>query len=73
MDRANQGRVNTGTAAILVKVQDVEDQPPEFVVASPVTRISEDAPVGTSVLQGNICFTILCSTPVLSWVRKLKL
>ncbi|CAD0199964.1 unnamed protein product [Chrysodeixis includens] len=51
VDRANQGRVNTGTAAILVKVQDVEDQPPEFVVASPVTRISEDAPVGTSVLQ----------------------
>ncbi|CAK1540672.1 unnamed protein product [Leptosia nina] len=51
VDRANQGRVNTGTAAILVKVQDVEDQPPEFVVATPVTRISEDAPIGTSVLQ----------------------
>ncbi|XP_073949712.1 cadherin 88C [Choristoneura fumiferana] len=51
VDRANQGRVNTGTAAILVKVQDVEDQPPEFVVASPVTRISEDAEIGTSVLQ----------------------
>lgn len=53
VDRANQGRVNTGTAAVLVKVQDVEDQPPEFIVASPVTRISEDAPVGTSVLQGS--------------------
>lgn len=52
VDRANQGRVNTGTAAILVKVQDVEDQPPEFVVATPVTRISEDASVGTAVLQG---------------------
>lgn len=52
VDRANQGRVNTGTAAILVKIQDVEDQPPEFVVATPVTRISEDAPIGTSVLQG---------------------
>nr|XP_034827125.1 cadherin-23 [Maniola hyperantus] len=51
VDRANQGRVNTGTAAVLVKVQDIEDQPPEFVVASPVTRISEDAAVGTSVLQ----------------------
>ncbi|CAH0714568.1 unnamed protein product, partial [Brenthis ino] len=51
VDRANQGRVNTGTAAILVKVQDIEDQPPEFIVASPVTRISEDAPEGTSVLQ----------------------
>lgn len=58
VDRANQGKVNTGTAAILVKVQDVEDQPPEFVVASPVTRISEDAPVGTSVLQGN-CYKFL--------------
>lgn len=54
VDRANQGRVNTGTAAIIVKVQDVEDQPPEFVVASPVTRISEDAPVGTNVLQGEM-------------------
>ncbi|VVC96242.1 unnamed protein product [Leptidea sinapis] len=51
VDRANQGQINTGTAAIIVKVQDVEDQPPEFVVATPVTRISEDAPVGTSVLQ----------------------
>ncbi|XP_041988601.1 cadherin-23 isoform X1 [Aricia agestis] len=51
VDRAIQGRINTGTAAILVKVQDVEDQPPEFIVASPVTRISEDAPSGTSVLQ----------------------
>lgn len=35
-----------------MKVQDVEDQPPEFVVVSPVTRVSEDAPPGTSVLQG---------------------
>ena len=41
----------TGTAAILVKVEDVEDQPPEFVVVTPVTRVSEDAPVGSSVLQ----------------------
>lgn len=43
----------TGTAAILVKVEDVEDQPPEFVVVTQVTRISEDAPVGSTVLQGN--------------------
>ncbi|XP_046672662.1 cadherin-23 isoform X2 [Homalodisca vitripennis] len=50
-DRSNNERINTATAAILVKVQDVEDQPPEFVVVSPVTRVSEDAPVGTSVLQ----------------------
>lgn len=67
VDRANQGRVNTGTAAILVKVQDVEDQPPEFVVASPVTRIGEDAPIGTSVLQGTSKVMLLCrgATPVL--------
>nr|CAD7572448.1 unnamed protein product [Timema californicum] len=51
VDRANNNRVNTGTAAIVVKVQDVEDQPPEFVVASPVTRVSEDAAIGTPVLQ----------------------
>lgn len=52
MDRAKQGRVNTGTASVLVKVQDVEDQPPEFVKIQPVARIHEDAPIGTSVLQG---------------------
>ncbi|KAL1123291.1 hypothetical protein AAG570_002377 [Ranatra chinensis] len=51
VDRSNDQRVNTGTAAILIKVQDVEDQPPEFVVVSPVTRVSEDVPTGTSVLQ----------------------
>ncbi|GLH04217.1 Cadherin-87A [Gryllus bimaculatus] len=51
IDRANNGRVNTGTAALLVQVQDVEDQPPVFVAVSPVTRVSEDARVGTSVLQ----------------------
>ncbi|KAL6956372.1 Cadherin-23 [Sarracenia purpurea var. burkii] len=44
-------REKTGTAAILIKVQDVEDQPPEFVMVTPVTRVSEDAPVGSSVLQ----------------------
>lgn len=52
VDRAKQGRVNTGTATLLVKVQDVEDQPPEFVKIQPVARVSEDAPVGTSILQG---------------------
>lgn len=53
VDRAKQGRVNTGTASILVKVQDVEDQSPEFVKIQPVARINEDAPIGTSVLQGS--------------------
>ncbi|XP_023311794.1 cadherin-23 [Anoplophora glabripennis] len=51
IDRAKEGRVNTGTAAILVKVEDVEDQPPEFVRVTPVARIEENSPIGTSVLQ----------------------
>ncbi|CAH0391322.1 unnamed protein product [Bemisia tabaci] len=51
VDRSNNDRVNTGTAAILVKVQDVEDQPPEFVVVVPVTRVSEDVKIGTSISQ----------------------
>ncbi|KAK5649206.1 hypothetical protein RI129_000235 [Pyrocoelia pectoralis] len=51
IDRAKQGRVNTGTAALVVKVQDVEDQPPEFVRVQSVARVTEDAPIGTSVSQ----------------------
>ncbi|XP_073815991.1 cadherin 88C [Musca autumnalis] len=51
VDRANQGPVNTGTAAILIKVKDIEDQPPEFVKVQPVARIAEDAPVGTRVMR----------------------
>ncbi|XP_064550681.1 cadherin-23 [Drosophila montana] len=51
IDRANQGPVNTGTAAILVKVKDIEDQPPEYVEVQAVARIAEDAPVGTKVLR----------------------
>ncbi|XP_044002013.1 cadherin-23 isoform X2 [Aphidius gifuensis] len=50
-DRAISGTINTGTSAILVKVQDVEDQPPEFIAMTPVVRISENAKIGTSVLQ----------------------
>uniref|UniRef100_A0A182T3Z4 Cadherin domain-containing protein n=1 Tax=Anopheles maculatus TaxID=74869 RepID=A0A182T3Z4_9DIPT len=51
VDRAIQGRINTGTAALLVRVKDVEDQPPEFLVTQPVVRISEDAPIGTEVMR----------------------
>ncbi|XP_050524905.1 cadherin-23 [Daktulosphaira vitifoliae] len=51
VDRSTVEKRNTGTAAIFVKVQDVEDQPPEFVVVTPVARVSEDAPAGTSILQ----------------------
>lgn len=52
VDRAKEGRVNTGTAVILVRVQDVEDRPPEFLRVTPVARIAENSPVGTVVLQG---------------------
>lgn len=51
VDRSNQGPVNTGTAALLVRVKDVEDQPPEFVVATPVQRVSEGVPKGTKILS----------------------
>ncbi|XP_054726430.1 cadherin-23 [Anastrepha obliqua] len=51
VDRANQGPVNTGTAAILVKVGDVGDQPPEFVEVQAVARIPENAEIGTRVLR----------------------
>ncbi|KAK9884479.1 hypothetical protein WA026_007322 [Henosepilachna vigintioctopunctata] len=50
-DRAKQGRINTGVAALLVKVQDVEDQPPEFVKVTPIARVAENSPIGTFVLQ----------------------
>ncbi|XP_076057455.1 cadherin 88C isoform X2 [Oratosquilla oratoria] len=51
VDRAISGRVNTGTAAVLVRVLDVEDQPPEFIQVPPVTRIPEDIPVNSGVLE----------------------
>ncbi|XP_063975231.1 cadherin-23 isoform X2 [Diachasmimorpha longicaudata] len=51
VDRAISGKVNTGTTTIIVKVQDVEDQPPEFIAMTPVARISENANIGTSVLH----------------------
>ncbi|XP_046612201.1 cadherin-23 isoform X1 [Neodiprion virginianus] len=51
VDRAINEKVNTGTSAILVKVQDVEDQPPEFIFVPPVTRISENVPISTPVLR----------------------
>ncbi|CAH1116656.1 unnamed protein product [Phaedon cochleariae] len=54
LDRAKEGRVNTGTAALFVKVEDVEDQPPEFVKVASVARIEENSPIGTSLLQGEV-------------------
>lgn len=52
LDRAKEGQINTGTAMILIKVDDIEDQPPEFVSATSVARIQENVPIGTSVIQG---------------------
>ena len=46
---ADFGQVNTATAAILVRVEDVADQPPVFVSVPGVTRIAEDAPRFTQV------------------------
>ncbi|XP_050735758.1 cadherin-23-like isoform X6 [Eriocheir sinensis] len=51
VDRAISGQVNTATAALVVRVGDVEDQPPQFIHAPPVTRIPEDIPVNSGVLE----------------------
>ena len=48
-DRGGFGNGNTATAAILVKVGDVPDQPPEFVDVPSITRIPEDLPVFSEV------------------------
>jgi hypothetical protein len=48
-DRSNFGRVNTATAAILVEIEDIADNPPEFVSVPSITRISEDVPRFTEV------------------------
>nr|XP_037269685.1 cadherin-23-like isoform X1 [Rhipicephalus microplus] len=50
IDRANTGPRHTATAVVLVKVDDVEDQPPIFTQVPPVTRISEDLPLNSVVL-----------------------
>lgn len=58
VDRAISGQVNTATAALVVRVGDVEDQPPQFIQAPPVTRIPEDIPVNSGVLEGE-CFGLV--------------
>lgn len=52
IDRAKEGKINTGTAMVLIKVQDVEDQPPEFISSTSVARLEENSPIGTAVVQG---------------------
>lgn len=51
-DRATQGNVKSGYIVIVVKVKDVEDQPPEFTSFTAVNRIPENVPIRTKVLQG---------------------
>ncbi|CAG7830108.1 unnamed protein product [Allacma fusca] len=52
VDRSSDpSRINTATAAVVVQVVDVEDRPPEWVTVPPVTRLNEDVPKGTFVLQ----------------------
>lgn len=50
-DRAMEGARKTSTAAIVVQVEDVDDQPPIFTSVPSVTRIAEDTPIGGAVLQ----------------------
>ena len=47
----NFGTVNSATTAILIKVQDIEDENPEFVQVPSVTRIAEDVPTFTEVIM----------------------
>ena len=42
---------NTATTTLLIQVEDVSDQPPEFVVVPSVTRISEDIQPFSEVSQ----------------------
>lgn len=51
VDRPNAGRRNTGTAAVVVKVEDIEDQPPEFLRVPSVTKVPEDLSPGSRILQ----------------------
>lgn len=51
VDRAQEGHRRTSTAAIVVQVEDVDDQGPVFTSVPSVTRIAEDAAVGAPVLQ----------------------
>lgn len=46
-----EGFRKTSTAAIVVQVEDVDDQSPVFTSVPSVTRIPEDTPVGGMVLQ----------------------
>ncbi|RDD47003.1 Protocadherin-like protein [Trichoplax sp. H2] len=50
-----QGRLGytTARASVMVTLRDVNDHPPEFSQTSYYTKIGEDAPVGTTLIQMN--------------------
>ena len=48
-DRASLGQTNTVQATLIVEVEDVSDQPPEWISVPAVTRIQEDVPLFTPV------------------------
>ena len=48
---SDQGRINTATAGLMVRLIDEDDQGPEFITVPSVTRVAEDAQPGTSVLR----------------------
>lgn len=61
IDRAKEGNSNTGSALVLIKVEDIEDQPPEFISVTSVVRIEENCPIGTSVVQGKLVYFVIFS------------
>lgn len=52
-DRANSQQVNSAINPIVIQVLDKEDSPPQWIQVPSLTRIPEDTPVGSYVLQGN--------------------
>lgn len=48
---SDQGRINTATAGLLVRLIDEDDQGPEFITVPSVTRVAEDTVPGTAVLK----------------------
>lgn len=48
---SDQGRINTATAGLLVRLVDEDDQGPEFITVPSVTRVAEDTPPGAPVLR----------------------
>lgn len=50
IDRAVEEERRTATTALVIQVEDAEDEPPVFTFVPSVTRIAEDLPIGATVL-----------------------